>query len=90
MPSVLVQETILTCIDLILEEIAYKTIDKGDIAHLIVRSVASAAGRKKQQLTGDAANHFIELLFACSEHALTPSGKKIMQTLTTDEISNRF
>ncbi|MFN5634309.1 MAG: DNA mismatch repair endonuclease MutL [Flavobacteriia bacterium] len=89
-PSVLVQETILTCIDLILEEIAYKTIDKGDIAHLIVRSVASAAGRKKQQLTGDAANHFIELLFACSEHALTPSGKKIMQTLTTDEISNRF
>ena len=89
-PSVLVQETILTCIDLILEEIAYKTIDKGDIAHLIVRSVASAAGRKKHQLTGDAANHFIELLFGSPEHALTPSGKKIMQTLTTDEISNRF
>jgi DNA mismatch repair protein MutL len=89
-PSVLEQETILACIDLILEEIAYKTIDKGDIAHLIVRSVAAAAGKKKHQLSGAAADQFIELLFACPEHALTPSGKKIMQTLTLDEISNRF
>ena len=89
-PSVLEQETILACIDLILEEIAYKTIDKGDIAHLIVRSVAAAAGKKKHQLSGAAAEQFIELLFACPEHALSPSGKKIMQTLTIDEISNRF
>jgi DNA mismatch repair protein MutL len=89
-PSVLEQETILACIDLILEEIAFKTIDKGDIAHLIVRSVAAAAGKKKHQLSGAAADQFIELLFACPEHALTPSGKKIMQTLTLDEISNRF
>jgi DNA mismatch repair protein MutL len=89
-PSVLEQETILACIDLILEEIAYKNIDKGDIAHLIVRSVATAAGKKKHQLSGAAAEQFIELLFACPEHALSPSGKKIMQTLTLDEISNRF
>ncbi len=89
-PSVLEQETIPACVDLILEEIAFKTIDKGDIAHLIVRSVAAAAGRKKHQLSGAAADQFIELLFACPEHALTPSGKKIMQTLTLDEISNRF
>lgn len=89
-PSVLEPETIQACIDLILEEIAFKTIDKGDIAHLIVRSVASAAGKKKHQLSGAAAEQFIELLFACPEHAFTPSGKKIMQTLTLDEISNRF
>jgi DNA mismatch repair protein MutL len=89
-PSVLVQETIQVCLDLILEEIAFKTIDKGDIAHLIVRSVATAAGKKKHQLSGAAAEQFIELLFACPEHALSPSGKKIMQTLTIDEISNRF
>ncbi len=89
-PSVLVQETIQVCLDLILEEITFKTIDKGDIAHLIVRSVATAAGKKKHQLSGAAAEHFIELLFACPEHALSPSGKKIMQTFTTDEISNRF
>jgi DNA mismatch repair protein MutL len=89
-PSVLEQETIQTCIDLILEEIAFKTIDKGDIAHLIVRSVAHAAGKKKHKLSGEAAEQFIELLFACPEHALTPSGKKIIQTLTIDEISNRF
>ena len=89
-PSVLVQETIQVCLDLILEEIAFKTIDKGDIAHLIVRSVSTAAGKKKHQLSGAAAEQFIELLFACPEHALSPSGKKIMQTLTLDEISNRF
>ncbi|MEN9400390.1 MAG: hypothetical protein RL632_1493 [Bacteroidota bacterium] len=89
-PSVLEPETIQACIDLILEEIAFKTIDKGDIAHLIVRSVASAAGKKKHQLSGAAAEQFIELLFACPEHAFTPSGKKIMQTLTLEEISNRF
>ena len=90
MTPVLEPETIQACIDLILEEIAFKTIDKGDIAHLIVRSVASAAGKKKHQLSGAAAEQFIELLFACPEHAFTPSGKKIMQTLTLNEISNRF
>ena len=89
-PSVLVQESIQVCLDLILEEIAFKAIDKGDIAHLIVRSVATAAGKKKHQLSGAAAEQFIELLFACPEHALSPSGKKIMQTLTLDEISNRL
>jgi len=89
-PSVLEQQTIQACIDLILEEITFKTIDKGDIAHLIVRSVAASAGKKKHQLSGAAAEQFIELLFACPEHAFTPSGKKIIQTLTLDEISNRF
>jgi len=89
-PSVLVQESIQVCLDLILEEIAFKAIDKGDIAHLIVRSVATAAGKKKHQLSVAAAEQFIELLFACPEHALSPSGKKIMQTLTLDEISNRL
>lgn len=91
MPSVLQEESIHECIDLIIENIAFKAIDKGEIAHVIATSIAAAAGRKKSNLqNNESAEMLIERLFQCPEHSFTPKGKKIIQTLTLEEIASKF
>jgi hypothetical protein len=78
-------------LDLILENIAFKEIDKGEIAHVIVQSIASAAGRKKSGIANnESAEQLVEQLFQCPEHSFTPKGKKIIQTLTIEEIATKF
>ena len=90
-PSVLQEEAIYECLDLIFENIAFKEIDKGEIAHVIVQSIASAAGKRKTAIsTNEAADGLIEQLFRCAEHMHTPSGKKILETISIDEIAQRF
>jgi len=90
-PSCLEAETIDACIDLILESLNYKDLDKGEIAHVIVSAIALSSSRKKQNLNHDeAVNNLIEQLFLCPEHAQTPSGKKIIDTLQLNQLIARF
>jgi DNA mismatch repair ATPase MutL len=90
-PSVLHEEAIYDCLDLILENIAFREIDKGEIAHVIVQSIASAAGKRKNAITtNEAADTLIDQLFRCTEHMHTPLGKKILETISLDEIAQRF
>jgi DNA mismatch repair protein MutL len=89
-PAILQEESIHDCLDFILEKIAFQEIDKGEIAHVIVESIATATGRRKAITTNEAAEHLIEQLFSCSEHSFTPKGKKIIETITLDEIATKF
>lgn len=89
-PAILQEESIHECLDLILEKIAFQEIDKGEIAHVIVQAIALATGRRKSITTNEAAEHLIEQLFSCSEHSFTPKGKKIIETITLDEIATKF
>jgi DNA mismatch repair protein MutL len=90
-PAILQEESIHDCLDLVLENIAFKEIDKGEIAHVIVQSIATSAGRKKAAIqNNENAESLIEQLFQCPEHAFSPSGKKIIQTLTLEEIATKF
>jgi DNA mismatch repair protein MutL len=90
-PTILQEESIHICIDLILENISFKEIEKGDIAHFLILSIAQAAGRKKSKANSANENeHIIEQLFQCPEHAFTPTGKKIVQTLSFEEIALKF
>lgn len=90
-PSILQEESIHECLDLILENIAFQEIDKGEIAHVIVQSIASAAGRRKTNIqNNEIAESLVEQLFQCTEHSFTPKGKKIIQTLTLEEIATKF
>lgn len=90
-PALLQEESIHECIDLILENIAFQEIDKGEVAHVLVQSIAAAAGRKKSALkNNESAEHLVEQLFQCPEHSFTPKGKKIIQTLTLEEIASKF
>jgi DNA mismatch repair protein MutL len=90
-PSVLQEENINSCIDGILENISFREIEKGEIAHVIIQSIARSASQKKNiVLNNEASELLVEDLFQCSEHTFTPNGKTIIQTLTLEEIANKF
>ena len=57
----------------------------------IALSLAEASALKSgQRLTNEEMNDLIERLFCCSNHNVTPDGKKIMTIFTGDEIEKRF
>ena len=90
-PSVLQEENINECIDNILENVSFRDIEKGDIAHHLISSIARSSSQKKNIiLNNEAAEILIEDLFQCPEHMFTPSGKTIMKTISMEEITNKF
>lgn len=90
-PSVIQEENINDCLDNILDNISFREIDKGDIAHILINSIARSASQKKNiVLNNQASEVLIEELFQCPEHTFTPSGKSIIQTISMDELTNKF
>jgi DNA mismatch repair protein MutL len=89
-PSYLAIEKAAECVEQIIEKIAYSDIDKGEIAHHLILSVAKASAKGADSLKEEESEHFIQRLFGCEEHIYSPDGKKIMSTLTLDEINKRF
>ncbi len=90
-PNVWQQESIQSGIDHVFSVIAYGNIDKGDIAHGIVASIASAAAMKKLDLrTSEHVEKLIEQLFQCENHMHTPGNKKIIDTLPMEAITHKF
>ncbi|MDG1331254.1 MAG: DNA mismatch repair endonuclease MutL [Crocinitomicaceae bacterium] len=90
-PSVLQDETIQKALDRIIETIAHREIDKGEIAHELVHSIAKSAAMKKMNLNSmDAVNDIIERLFQCENHAYTPGNKQIIDTLSLESIDEKF
>lgn len=90
-PSVLQEENINSCLENILENISFRDIEKGDIAHLLINAIARSSSQKKNiVLNNEAAELLIEDLFQCTEHTFTPSGKTIMKTISMEEITNKF
>ncbi|MFT5778865.1 MAG: DNA mismatch repair protein MutL [Crocinitomicaceae bacterium] len=90
-PSVLENETIHKALDRIIETIAHREIDKGDIAHELVHAIARAASYRALNLnTKEAVEHLIESLFQCENHMYTPGNKKIIDTLNVDIIDQKF
>lgn len=89
-PNYLAVEKAAECIEQIIEKIAYSDIDKGEIAHHLILSVAQSSAKGADTLKEEEADHFVERLFSCEEHMYSPSGKKIMDTITMDEINKKF
>jgi len=89
-PAVLQEESIHDCIDNVLEKIAFQDIDKGEIAHAVVLSIAGSVGKTKKINNSVTARDLMEQLFLCPEHAITAEGKRVMQTISLDELSKRF
>jgi DNA mismatch repair protein MutL len=90
-PSVLQDETIQKALDRIIETVAHKEIDKGEIAHELVHSIAKSAAMKKMNLNSmEAVNDIIERLFQCENHSFTPGGKQIIDTLSLESIDEKF
>lgn len=90
-PSVLEEETLSKSVDFILETLAHKDIEKGELAHALVQSIAKSAALKKLDLTTtEHVQGLIDQLFLCENHAYSPSNKKIIETLDLSLIDKKF
>lgn len=88
-PSFLEDEEIAACIDSITEKITHAEIDKGELAHELISTLSQAgASAKIEQMNQDELNHLIDRLFQSEQHQYTPGGKKIMQTISLEELNN--
>ena len=80
----------------LLEEIALEyhrseQLSEGGIEEMIKLSAASALARKGGELlTTEEMNYVIDTLFASSSPQIAPNGKKIIETITLEEIAKRF
>jgi DNA mismatch repair protein MutL len=88
-PSCLNEESIYSCVEFINETIGFKEVDKGEIAHFIVSAIAKSVSNTSLKNNIDP-DSFIERLFQCSEHQHTATGKKILSTLTLEELKSKF
>ncbi|MCE2712261.1 MAG: DNA mismatch repair endonuclease MutL [Cryomorphaceae bacterium] len=90
-PSILEENSIDDCLDSLISTLSFKEIDKGEIAHELVRSIAVSYSKNcKPSENENALQDIIDRLFSCGEHAYSPSGKKIINTISLDEISQKF
>jgi len=90
-PTVLQEESINDCVDMILQTISYQEVDKGEIAHIMIESIAKNASKSKNLITNKASvQGLIEQLFQCPEHVFTASGKTILKSMSIDEIHQKF
>jgi DNA mismatch repair protein MutL len=88
-PALLQEDSIISCIEEVLEKIAYQTIDKGEIAHAVVLSIASTSSSKKKLSDNESARILMDQFSACNEH-LSPEGKKVIEHISHEEINKRF
>ncbi len=88
-PAVLQDESIMPCIDEILEKIVYQSIDKGEIAHAVVLSISTSSARKKKLSDNESARNLMDQFSACTEH-LSPEGKKVIEHISQEDINKRF
>ncbi len=89
-PAELNDDSILYTIQVISEKLAMETMDKSEIAHEIAVGIAVANASKKATWNKETANNLFDTLFQCAEHQFTPQGKRILFTLTTEEILKNF
>ncbi|MGB0915895.1 MAG: DNA mismatch repair endonuclease MutL, partial [Crocinitomicaceae bacterium] len=90
-PSVIQEESISNSLDEIFQSLGYKDIDKGEIAHTLVLAIAKSAAMKKLNLSSnESIQGLIDQLFLCENHAYSPRNKKIIETITLDELQQKF
>lgn len=90
-PNILPSESIIPCLEDMFAKVAYIEIEKGDLAHYFISSIAYGAGLKKSQFNSkESVDDIVNRLFQCEEHMFSPSGKKIIATLPIEDIEQNF
>lgn len=89
-PAYLEPEQVHPCLEMLQEKMKIQQIDKGEIAHEFIYSIAKSAALKNLDLTQDYANSVINDLFASKEHVYSPSGKLIIKTILFEELYKQF
>jgi DNA mismatch repair protein MutL len=88
-PSMLEVEYVTQCLDGIIEKITHEELDKGELVHELILSLSAAAtNHKNKSLSDEEMNYLIDRLFQSEQHQYSPSGKKIMNTISIEELYN--
>lgn len=90
-PAILQEESIAPALDDLFSSLAYEDVDKGDIAHTMIRSIARGASMKRTPITSqESVDALINRLFLCEEHAYSPGNKKIIETISLEELQDKL
>ncbi len=89
-PSFLSDEHINDVLENMLETLMHREIEKSDLAHKLISDIAKSASRTLKIATIDHGKKIIDQLFQCENHSFSPTGKKIISTLTFEEIAQKF
>jgi DNA mismatch repair protein MutL len=90
-PNWLNEENGMDCMEHIFSEMHQRDIDKGEIAHYVAQAIArSHATSFSNRFNSDEAPYLIEQLFQCPEHIFTPKGKKIIDTIDINRLTETF
>ena len=86
-PDYVVDEIIYECVDYLTEQMAYQNVDKGELVHFLILSVVKSVSNTSIKITKEQGEIVYNKWLNCTENAFSPSGKKIINVLQTEEIS---
>jgi DNA mismatch repair protein MutL len=88
-PSMLEVEYVTQCLDGIIEKITHEELDKGELVHELILSLSAAAtNHRSKALSEEEMNYLIDRLFQSEQHQYSPSGKRILNTISIEELNN--
>ena len=85
-PSEIEETNILDTVEEIASKLNNSTLDKGEIAHEIALGIATSKASQKKRWNNESVSYLIDTLFALPENQFSPSGIKIMNTLSSQEL----
>ena len=88
-PSILEQEEINECLDRILEHREVNTVDHGEIAHALALSIATSGSKRIVRQSQEAIRDILARYFKLDE-GLSPEGKKVIISISAEELNKRF
>ena len=89
-PGMLSDDQIETTLSDLFETLLHRDIEKGELAHNIILSIARASSANSEISDQYKGKILIEQLFQCKDHSYTASGKKIISTMEIQEIAAKF
>ena len=89
-PGMLSDNQIEATLSDLFETLLHRDIEKGELAHNIILSIARASSANSEISDQYKGKILIEQLFQCKDHSYTASGKKIISTMEIQEIAAKF
>ena len=89
-PGMLSDDQIEATLSDLFETLLHRDIEKGELAHNIILSIARASSANSEISDQYKGKILIEQLFQCKDHSYTPGGKKIISTMEIQEIAAKF
>jgi DNA mismatch repair protein MutL len=89
-PSHLQEEAISFAIQQIQQNLVNTNIEKGEIAHEIISSIASASAKQTKHWNLESVNLLYSKLLASSDSNYSPKGKQLFYYITHEELETKF